>query len=192
MKKLKENGWVNGTAPQYVVIAWYILFITTNLVNYIFFINLSFYEGFVNDLLRKDEFVDSYHLAELYWWAQTSDTFMVLFNMLMVFAYTKVSRRVSLIFSLIQKTIYYLVFLVMSYIVSLVLMALIVWQVWGDRLSYFRNLRVSIMYTFALFDLKSMYVGTDFMEANQYGVDSLWLFTLIILFAVVLHYSITL
>jgi hypothetical protein len=37
-----------------------------------------------------------------------------------------------------------------------------------------------------------MYLATDFMSANQYGVDPIWLFILIILFAVVLHYSITL
>ena len=74
----------------------------------------------------------------------------------------------------------------------LFLMSLIVWQVWGDRLSYFRQIPFSIMYTFALFDLKSMYLGKDFMSANQYGVDSAWLFVLVILFAVVLHYTITL
>jgi len=48
------------------------------------------------------------------------------------------------------------------------------------------------MYTLALFDLKSMYLGKDFMSANQYGVSSSWLFVLIVLFAIVLHYSITL
>ena len=48
------------------------------------------------------------------------------------------------------------------------------------------------MYTFALFDLKSMYLAKDFMSANQYGVDAAWLFVLVILFALVLHYSITL
>ena len=30
------------------------------------------------------------------------------------------------------------------------------------------------------------------MAANQFGVDSMWLLTLIVLFAVVLHYSVTL
>ena len=69
---------------------------------------------------------------------------------------------------------------------------MIVWQVWGDKLPYFRNLRIASVYTLALFDLKSMYLGQDFMAANQYGVDSIWLFILIILFAVILHYSITL
>ena len=49
-----------------------------------------------------------------------------------------------------------------------------------------------MMYTLALFDLKSMYLGQDFMSANQYGVDSMWLFILIVLFAIVLHYSVTL
>ena len=51
---------------------------------------------------------------------------------------------------------------------------------------------MSLIYTLALFDLKTMYLGTDFMEANQYGVDSIWLFIITILFAIVLHYSVTL
>ena len=49
-----------------------------------------------------------------------------------------------------------------------------------------------MIYTLELFDLKTMYLGTDFMEANQYGVDSSWLLILIVLFAIVLHYSVTL
>ena len=113
-------------------------------------------------------------------------------NMAMILRFTAVSRRVSVILGIIAKTGVYLMFLVLMYIIMLFLMALIVWQVWGDRLSYFRNLNVGVMYTFALFDLKSMYLGKDFMRANQYGVDSVWLFLLVILFAVVLHYSITL
>jgi hypothetical protein len=48
------------------------------------------------------------------------------------------------------------------------------------------------MYTLALFDLKTMYLAKDFMNANQFGVDSYWLFILIVLFAIVLHYSVTL
>ena len=44
----------------------------------------------------------------------------------------------------------------------------------------------------ALFDMKSMYLGTDFMSANQYGVSSTWLFILIVMFALVLHYTLTL
>jgi len=113
-------------------------------------------------------------------------------NMAMIMNFTKVSRRVSLTMGLIGKTAPYLIYLVLTYILALILMAMIVWQVWGDRLSYFRNISISIIYTLALFDLKSMYLATDFMSANQYGVDPIWLFILIILFAVVLHYSITL
>ena len=93
---------------------------------------------------------------------------------------------------IIGKTATYLGFLIVLYIIMLFLMALIVWQVWGDRLGYFRDISKAMIYTFALFDLKSMYLGTDFMQANQYGVDSIWLFMLVILFAVVLHYSVTL
>ena len=71
-------------------------------------------------------------------------------------------------------------------------MAMIVWQVWGDRLDYFRQVGIASLYTLAFFDMKSMYLGTDFMSANQYGVDGMWLFVLIVLFAMVLHYTITL
>ena len=37
-----------------------------------------------------------------------------------------------------------------------------------------------------------MYLAKDFMDANQYGVENMWLFILITLFAVVLHYTLTL
>jgi hypothetical protein len=124
--------------------------------------------------------------------AQLFDTFLVLMNMMMILQFTAVSRRVSVLLGLIAKTGVYLMFLILLYIMMLFLMSLIVWQVWGDRLAYFRQIPFSIMYTFALFDLKSMYLGKDFMSANQYGVDSAWLFVLVILFAVVLHYTITL
>lgn len=43
-----------------------------------------------------------------------------------------------------------------------------------------------------MFDLKTMYLCKDFMKANQYGVSFYWLLLLIILFAVVLHYTVTL
>ena len=86
----------------------------------------------------------------------------------------------------------YLVYLIISYLFALVLMAVIVWQVWGDQLLIFRNLQISTMYTMALFDMKSMYIGQEFMGANQFGTDSMWLFFLIIIFSSVLHYSVTL
>lgn len=113
-------------------------------------------------------------------------------NMFMLIEFTQISRRVSLLIKLIGITAPYLIYLVISYLIMLYLMAMIVWQVWGDKLPYFRNLYIASVYTLALFDLKSMYLGQDFMAANQYGVDSIWLFILIILFAVILHYSITL
>jgi hypothetical protein len=83
-------------------------------------------------------------------------------------------------------------YLVVSYILMLYFMSMIVWQVWGDKLPYFRNPSISLIYTLAMFDLKTMYLGNDFMQANQYGVSFYWLLLLIILFAVVLHYTVTL
>lgn len=95
-------------------------------------------------------------------------------------------------FKIIGITANYLLYLVLTYLMMLWLMAMIVWQVWGDKLSYFRNQQISVMYTMALFDLKSMYLGQDFMSANQYGVETIWLLVIINMFAVVLHYSVTL
>lgn len=86
----------------------------------------------------------------------------------------------------------YLFYIIGTYMASLLFMGMIVWQVYGDKLSYFRNIPMSIIYTLALFDLKSLYLGRDFMAANQYGVDASWLFVITLMFAVVLHYSVTL
>ena len=44
----------------------------------------------------------------------------------------------SLLFKLIGITAPYLLYLILSYILMLYLMAMIVWQVWGDKLAYFR------------------------------------------------------
>lgn len=65
----------------------------------------------------------------------------------------------SLLFKIIGITAPYLLYLIISYLVALFLMALIVWQVWGDKLFYFRNITIASMYTMALFDMKSMYIG---------------------------------
>jgi len=179
-------------AGVFLSVIWNLFVSVMNIGNYIIFVLLSRSYGFTNDILKQNQFIDSHQLQSLYWQAQIFDSVLVLMNMAMIMNFTKVSRRVSLTMGLIGKTAPYLIYLVLTYILALILMAMIVWQVWGDRLSYFRNISISIIYTLALFDLKSMYLATDFMSANQYGVDPIWLFILIILFAVVLHYSITL
>lgn len=113
-------------------------------------------------------------------------------NMLMMIQFTRVSRRVSRVFKIIAVTSSYLFYLVVTYVLMLIFMSLIVWQVWGDKLPYFRRPQLSMIYTLAMFDLKTMYLGKDFMQANQYGVSFFWLLFLIVLFAVVLHYTVTL
>ena len=131
-------------------------------------------------------------MSGYYQTAQLYDSILVLMNMIMLIQFTVISRRVSLVFKIIGITAPYLVYLVGSYLMMLYFMAMIVWQVWGDKLPYFRNIEISMIYTLALFDLKTMYLGKDFMTANQYGVDNMWLFILIVMFAVVLHYTVTL
>ena len=87
-------------------------------------------------------------------------------NVLMMIQFTTISRRVSVLFKLIGITMPYLLYIIAAYFGALFFMSMIVWQVYGDRLSYFRNRQMSLIYTLALFDLKTMYLGTDFMEAN--------------------------
>lgn len=68
-------------------------------------------------------------------------------NMIMLIQFTVLSRRVSMVFKIIGVTGAYLGILVLSYLFMLLLMSLIAWQVWGDRLPYFRNTSISMMYT---------------------------------------------
>lgn len=185
------SSYIVATGSDFFNLIWNTLVTFFNISNFVLFLMLSRnYDA--NEILRKNEFVDSYQLQSLYRQAQLYDSFLVLMNMFMLIEFTQISRRVSLLIKLIGITAPYLIYLVIAYLMMLYLMAMIVWQVWGDKLPYFRNLKIASMYTLALFDLKSMYLGQDFMAANQYGVDSIWLFILIILFAVILHYSITL
>ena len=153
-----------------------------NITNYLFFSLLS-YSYDVNKTLREDVYVNSYQLYRQYWFAQLYDSLLVLINMFNIIQFTTISRRVSLVFKLIALTAPYLGYLVLSYVIMLYLMAQVMWQVYGDKLSYFRYTQISMMYTLALFDLKSMYLGRDFMSANQYSVDNYWLLVLILLLA---------
>ena len=92
----------------------------------------------VNFLLRENAYVNSYDLMRMYWLAQLFDSILVLMNMFNLIQFTTISRRVSLLFKLIGITAPYLLYLILSYVLMLYLMAMIVWQVWGDKLAYFR------------------------------------------------------
>ena len=162
-----------------------------NITNFVLFMILSRSQD-VNTMLRENTYVNSGELSSFYQTAQLYDSLLVIMNILGIIQFTTLSRRVSLVMKIIGITGPYLFYLVLSYLLMIYMMAKIVWQVWGDRLGYFRNVPISMIYTLALFDLKSMYLSKDFMSANQYGVSSMWLFILIVLFAIVLHYTVTL
>lgn len=98
--------------------------------------------------------------------AQMYDSFLVILNMYMLIQFTKVSRQVSLIFKIISLTAPYLLYLIICYTICLFFVAFIVWQIWGDILPYFRNIWTAVTYTLAMFDLKTMYIGDEFMSAN--------------------------
>lgn len=110
---------------------------------------------------------------------------LVIMNMIMLIQFTAVSRRVSVIFMIIGVTGSYLFYLVIIYIVMIVFMSIIVWTVWGDKLVYFRSLNYAMVYTLAMFDMKTMYIGTDFTSSNQYGVSSVWALVVILMLSVV-------
>ena len=179
------------TGADYFGIVWNAAISVLNITNFVFFILLSrSYD--VNEMLRADAFVDSSALYGYYWMAQLFDSMLVLMNIFNIVQFTVVSRRVSLVFKIIAITAPYLGYLIITYVSLLFLMAMLVWQVYGDKLFYFRKPSMSMLYTMALFDMKTMYLGKDFMDANQYGVEKLWLLMLVVLFSIVLHYTITL
>jgi len=108
-----------------------------NIYNFALFMMLSMGQD-VNFLLRENAYVNSYDLMRMYWLAQLFDSILVLMNMFNLIQFTTISRRVSLLFKLIGITAPYLLYLILSYVLMLYLMAMIVWQVWGDKLAYFR------------------------------------------------------
>jgi hypothetical protein len=184
------KNYHKATFGDYFTLIWNATVSFLNITNYLLFCLLSFSYD-VNKTLRDDVYVNSNALYQQYWMAQLFDSVLVLMNMFTIIQFTTVSRRVSLLFKLIGLTAPYLGYLILSYVIMLYLMAQVMWQVYGDKLSYFRYTQISMMYTLALFDLKSMYLGRDFMDANQYSVDNYWLLVLILLLAIVLHYSVT-
>jgi hypothetical protein len=99
--------------------------------------------------LREDVFVNFYQLFRFYWFALLFDSILVLMNMFMLIQFTTVSRRVLLLFKLIGITAPYLAYLILSYVMMLYLMAMIMWQVYGDKMNYFRYIQISMMYTLA-------------------------------------------
>lgn len=170
-KRLYDNikffisKYIVATGSDFFNLIWNALVTFFNISNFVYFVQLSQNQD-VNEILRRNEFLDSYQLYQQYRTAQIYDSLLVLMNMFMLIEFTQISRRVSLLIKLIGITAPYLIYLVISYLIMLYLMAMIVWQVWGDKLPYFRNLYIASVYTLALFDLKSMYLGQDFMAAN--------------------------
>ena len=163
-KRLYDNikffisKYIVATGSDFFNLIWNALVTFFNISNFVYFVQLSQNQD-VNEILRRNEFLDSYQLYQQYRTAQIYDSLLVLMNMFMLIEFTQISRRVSLLIKLIGITAPYLIYLVISYLIMLYLMAMIVWQVWGDKLPYFRNLYIASVYTLALFDLKSMYLG---------------------------------
>jgi hypothetical protein len=118
-------------------VIWNALVSFMNITNFILFLVLSS-EDDVNNILRDNKFIDSNKLMSRYQYAQLFDSILVLMNITMIIQFTTISRRVSVVFKLIGITAMYLLYIVIAYLFLLLLMAMIVWQVWGDRLAYFR------------------------------------------------------
>ena len=62
---------------------WNLTVMILNIGNFYLFMMLSLGDD-VNDLLRKNELVDSYSLSQNYYTAQIFDSFLVLMNMFMI------------------------------------------------------------------------------------------------------------
>ena len=134
---IKNNPDKIGSG-ELVALMWNMTVNYCNTVNFIYFLILS-REYDVNQILREEKYVDSQQMSGLYQTAQQYDSLLVIMNVLMLIQFTTISRRVSVLFKLIGITIPYLLYIIAAYFGALFFMSMIVWQVYGDRLSYFRN-----------------------------------------------------
>jgi hypothetical protein len=116
----------NAGFGEYFSIFWNAMVSFCNIINFILFIILSrSYD--VNTILRENTYLDSGTVSGYYQMAQLYDSILVIMNMLMLIQFTVISRRVSMVFRIIGITAHYLVFLVFTYLLMLLLMAMIVW-----------------------------------------------------------------
>jgi len=153
-----KNNWIFAGTGDFINFFW--IGIINILVIYSFIIYYMLSSEFdTNEVLKKNEFIDSFRLGNMNYNAQVCDSFLILLNLMMLIEFTKISRKVSLLTKILKITCPYLAYLIGLYLVMLSLLSLIVWQVWGDKLRYFRNFTSTSIYCMALFDMKSMYLA---------------------------------
>ena len=121
-----KNNWIFAGASDFINFFWNGIILI--LVIYSFIINYILSSEFdTNEVLKKNEFIDSYRLGNMYDSAQKCDSFLVILNIVMLIEFTKVSRKVSLLTKLLKITCPYLLYLTVLYISMLSLLSLIVW-----------------------------------------------------------------
>ena len=87
-------------------------------------------------------------------------------NIAMLVMYGRIFQTISKTIGIISNTVHYLIFLFVIYFMLMCTMSFLAWNVYGDKLPYFRDNSKSLIYFFALFDLKSMYVAQDLIKTN--------------------------
>lgn len=146
--------------PSYLVgLIYGLSFNICNISNFAIMCYLSFIARNTNDYLRVTYFIDTTGVAELYNLAVFADSLMLILNLINVMKFMAIVRKVSVIIILIRQTTEYLVYLVLIQFLLLYFVAIINWNIFGNYLGYFRNPTISMLYTFAMFDLKSMYLA---------------------------------
>lgn len=122
-----------ATGSNYFKLLWNMGVLFCNIGNFVLFMVLSRNYD-VNTMLHNNKHVDSHTISSYYQLAQYLDSFLVIMNILMMMQFTMISRRVSMIFKIIDLTAAYLFYIVASYLLALYLMAQVVWQLYGDKL----------------------------------------------------------
>ena len=82
--------WKNNETglSDYFLIAWNLTVNLLNIVNFVYFYQLSESFGVVNELIYKNEFIDSSYFSNVYWRAQLLDSFLVVMNFIMIVQFT--------------------------------------------------------------------------------------------------------
>jgi hypothetical protein len=77
------TSYIVATGSDFFNLIWNALVTFFNISNFVLFLMLSKNYD-CNEILRKNEYVNSYDLQQLYWLAQIYDSFLVLMNMFML------------------------------------------------------------------------------------------------------------
>jgi len=86
-----KNNWIFAGAGDFINFFWNGIILLLIIYSFVIYYILSS-QFDTNEVLKKNEFIDSYRLGNMHHNAQICDSFLVILNVIMLIEFTKVSR----------------------------------------------------------------------------------------------------